>query len=422
MQFLLESIAALSSAIEQRGSRLFLVQGKSVEVVPHLARRWRIDKVVAQRWTEPFGRLRDERIARALDTPFELFDGETLAAPGAIRNREGQPYSVYSAFARTHRTTIDVGTPLRAPGALPPPPSDIHCRVAALPTLHQLGLARNPNLPRGGERPAKSRLARFLRRHAARYDTQRDDLDLDATSRLSVDLHFGTLSPRAVWVAAERALLRSHPRAWRRFSDELLWREFAHALLWDHPYLLEAPRRAEFASLPWARDEAGWRAWCAGKTGYPVVDAAARQLLAEGFVPNRARMIAASFLTKDLRIDYRRGEAHYLKYLVDGDWAQNNFNWQWVAGCGFDSAPYFRVFNPVEQGKRFDPTGRYVRLWVPELSRVPNAWIHEPWRASEAVLRDAGVKLGSTYPHPIVDHREARARYLSMMGQPGLAG
>ncbi len=414
MQFLLESISALRGAIGRRGSRLFLASERSVDVVPMLARRWRVDRVVAQRWTEPLGRLRDERIARALEVPFELFEGETLAPPGAIRNAERRPYAVFSAFARAHRTAIHVGKPLRTPAALPAPPADVRWRDAALPTLESLGLASNPELPRGGERRAARRLSSFLARRAARYDELRDRLDLDATSRLSVDLHVGTLSPRTVWAAFQHAAARSHPRAWRRFSDELLWREFGHAVLWEHPWLVDRPRRDAFASFPWERDEAGWRAWCDGRTGYPVVDAAARQLLAEGFVHNRARMIAASFLTKHLRIDYRRGEAHYMKYLVDADCAQNNFNWQWVAGCGFDAAPYFRVFNPVEQGKRFDPTGGYVRRWVRELGRLPNEWIHEPWRAPEPVLRAAGVRLGSTYSRPIVDHGEARARYLAI--------
>lgn len=405
MQFLLESIDALARDMERRGSRLLLVEGKSVDVVPRLARAWRIDRVVAQRWTEPFGRERDARIARALHVPFDLFEGETLAPHGTVRNAEGRPFSVFSAFARRFRATLRVEPSRPAPRRLPPPPRGVRGAVARLPSLSQLGIATNPNLPSGGEAAARRRLARFLRTHAARYDVQRDRLDLDATSRLSVDLKFGTLSPRTVWSAAHRALARAHPRAWRRFSDELLWREFAYAVLWHDPALLERPHRAEFESFPWEYDEAAWRAWCDGRTGYPVVDAAARQLLAEGFVHNRARMVAASFLTKDLRIDYRRGEAHYLKYLVDGDWASNNFGWQWTTGCGFDAAPTFRVFNPTAQGKRFDPTGAYVRKWVPELASLPDAWVHEPWRAEAPV----------DYPAPIVNHDEERTRYLATM-------
>lgn len=404
MQFLLESIAALGRRLQELGSRLVLVEGKSVEVVPRIARAWRVDRVVAQRWTEPFARERDRRVASALAVPFDLLDGETLAPQGSVHNAQGRPFSVYSAFARRFRATCTVDRPARAARAVPPPPRDVRVASCSLPALAALGIAGNPRLPRGGETAARARLSRFLRSRAARYDAQRDRLDLDATSRLSADLKFGTLSPRTVWNAAREALARRHPRAWRRFSDELLWREFAYAVLWDDPSLLERPHRPEFASFPWEDDEAGWRAWCEGRTGYPVVDASARQLLAEGFVPNRARMISASFLTKDLRIDYRRGEAHYLKYLVDGDWASNDFGWQWTAGCGFDAAPWFRVFNPVEQGKRFDPTGAYVRRWVPELASLPDAWVHEPWRAPVRV----------DYPERIVDHAGARTRYLAI--------
>lgn len=409
MQFLLESIAALGRDLEALGSRLLLVEGKSVDVVPRVARAWGVHRVVAQRWTEPFARERDARVAAALEVPFDLLDGETLAPQGSVRSAQGRPFSVYSAFARRFRATCRVDGPVRPPRALQLPPRDVRGTLRRLPTLAELGIARNPRLPRGGEAAARARLASFLQGRAARYDTQRDRLDLDATSRLSADLKFGTLSPRTVWDAARRALARRHARAWRRFSDELLWREFAYAVLWHEPSLLERPHRPEFRSFPWEDDEAGWRAWCEGRTGYPVVDASARQLLAEGFVPNRARMISASFLTKDLRIDYRRGEAHYLEYLVDGDWASNDFGWQWTAGCGFDAAPWFRVFNPVEQAKRFDPTGAYVRKWVHELVDLPDEWVHEPWNADRPL----------DYPAPIVDHAEARARYLAVIARMG---
>jgi deoxyribodipyrimidine photo-lyase len=419
MSFLLDAITALARALEQRGSRLILVEGKSIDVVPQIARRWGVDRVVAQRWSEPFARVRDERIARALEVPFDLFDGETLAPPGRLRNAEGRPYAVFSAFARTHRTTIAIEAPLPAPRTIAAPPAGLTFATVQLPTLADLGITPNPLLPPAGEGAGERRLARFIEQHGHGYDTLRDRLDLDATSRLSADLHFGTLSPRTVWSSAERALARSHPAAWSRFSDELLWREFAHAVLWDDPALLERPHRAKFASFPSQDDPQGWQAWCTGTTGYPVVDAAARQLCSEGFVHNRARMIAASFLCKHLLIDHRRGEAWYLKYLVDGDWAQNNFGWQWTTGCGFDAAPYFRVFNPIEQGKRFDPSGAYVRKWLPELARLPDEWLHEPWRAPAAVLRAAGVELGATYPRPIVDHHEARARYLATVAHIG---
>jgi len=197
------------------------------------------------------------------------------------------------------------------------------------------------------------------------------------------------------------------------YLNELIWREFTHSTLWDRPELLEEPFRSDFVDFPWRFDDRLWNAWVLGRTGYPVVDAASRQLVTEGFVHNRARMIHASFLTKHLLIDYRQGEAHYMKYLTDGDWAQNNAGWQWSAGCGCDAQPYFRVFNPMTQGKKFDPDGNYVRRWLPELRELPPKYCHEPWLAPPVIAKAAGVKIGSDYPAPIVDHKLARERFLA---------
>ncbi|HTQ04982.1 MAG TPA: deoxyribodipyrimidine photo-lyase [Polyangiaceae bacterium] len=413
MQFLLESLAALAMDIEQKGSRLLVVAGKSVEVVPELVRRLRIDHVVGERWCEPVGRRRDRLVAEALRVPFELLEGETLCPPGALRNQEGKPYSVFTAFARAFAVRGVEGEPLDAPARLPAPPRDVDVETVPIPTCEELGIARNPRILPAGETAAKARLGAFIAGPAARYDELRDRLDLDATSRLSVDLKFGTLSPRRVWHAVRRALARS-PKAWTSFANELVWREFTHSTLWDFPHVLREPYRPAWAAFPWRDDEAGFRAWASGTTGYPVVDAAARQLASVGFVPNRARMIAASFLTKHLLVDYRRGEAHYLELLTDGDFANNNAGWQWSAGCGQDAQPYFRVFNPTTQGKKFDPDGDYVRRWVPELAQLPAAYIHCPSEAPPNVLGRAGVTLGTTYPRPIVDHAEARARFLAV--------
>jgi deoxyribodipyrimidine photo-lyase len=212
--------------------------------------------------------------------------------------------------------------------------------------------------------------------------------------------------------AAPRRTSERAPHSARVFCNQLIWREFAHASLWDRPALLEEPFRPEFASFPWQEDERAWNAWTEGTTGYPIVDAAARQLHATGFVHNRARMIAASFLAKHLLIDFRRGEAHYMKYLVDGDWANNDMGWQWSAGCGCDAQPYFRVFNPTLQGERFDPEGDYVRRWVPALAKMSAKYIHHPWDAPEQVLKAAGVDVGRTYPKPYVNHSFARDRFL----------
>jgi len=213
-------------------------------------------------------------------------------------------------------------------------------------------------------------------------------------------------------VRAAAAIDRKKQHGAEKFINEILWREFTHHSLWDRPALLERPFRADFEGFPYRQDELGLAAWKAGKTGYPIVDAAQRQLLAEGYVHNRARMVTASFLTKHLLVSYKQGEAHFLRFLSDGDWAQNNAGWQWSAGCGCDAQPYFRVMNPVSQGEKFDPAGAYVKRWVPELARLAAAHIHAPWQAPAEELSRAGVTLGETYPLPIVDHKTARQRFL----------
>ena len=414
MQFLVESLAALGGEISRLGSTLVVVRGKSAAVVPEVARRYRVERVVAQRWCEPFARERDERVRAALEVPFELFEGETLAAPGALRNQSGEPYTVFTAFARAFAARVTVDAPLPRLRRLPPLPSDVKPSAVSMPTCDDLGFARLEALIPGGEAEGRRRLERFLNATAAHYHESRDRLDQAGTSRLSADLKFGTLSVRRAWHAVREALARSAPLAWRSFSNELVWREFTHSTLWDFPRVLTEPFRPAWRDFPYRDDESGWRAWVEGRTGYPVVDAAMRELEGEGFVHNRARMIAASFLTKHLLIDYRRGEAHYLERLVDGDYANNNAGWQWSAGSGLDAQPYFRVFNPTAQGERFDPEGEYVKRWVPELRGLPARFIHRPSEAPPEVLRAAGITLGRTYPRPIVDHDEARTRFLAI--------
>jgi deoxyribodipyrimidine photo-lyase len=412
MQFLLESLCSLEQNLRQRGSRLILAEGKSVDVVPRLAAAWKVDRVLAHRWVEPFARRRDEKVAQRLAVPFELHEGETLLKPGTLRTQNGTPYAVFSQFARAWRTTAQPGAPLPAPRVLPPVPQLGH-EDASIPTCQELGVQPNAALLQGGERAARQRLQRFLSDGAAAYAERRDRMDLPGTSRLSADLKFGTLSVRTAWSAVQSLAPNQRDSA-RTFENELLWREFAYSTLWDRPELLEQPFRRDFIGFPWRSDPEGLDAWKQGTTGYPIVDAASRQLLAEGFVHNRARMVAASFLTKHLLIDYRSGEQHYLEYLTDGDWANNNQGWQWSAGCGCDAQPYFRIFNPVTQGERFDPEGAYVRRWVPELAALPNRYIHRPWEAPAASLATAEIRLGHTYPRPIVEHRLARDRFLTL--------
>jgi len=436
-RYLHQIVESLQRDIEERGSRLLLVAGRPLDVLPWLAAGCEVDEVVAQRQTDPEARQTASRLEAMLSVPLRLLDGETLVAPGSMRTTTGGPYSVFTAFAKASSRHLDVKRPIPAPARLPPLPVGVAKWVATatqqtkenarlldrLPELDQEASDIHGAALHGGEREALKRLKHFVAEKAQNYVDARERLDLDGTSRLSADLRFGSVSPRQIWTAATKAIASDAARG--RFLTQLLWREFAYTTLWDRPELLKQPFQARFARFPWRRDERAYAAWVEGRTGYPVVDAAARQLVSEGYVHNRARMIAASFLAKHLLVDFRQGESHYLNWLIDGDIAQNDLGWQWSSGSGCDAQPYFRIFNPVTQGQRFDPEGHYVRRYVPELSRVPTRYIHAPWLAPSLVMTGAGLQLDRDYPAPIVEHAGARHRFLAIAaehfgkGQPG---
>ena len=268
-----------------------------------------------------------------------------------------------------------------------------------------------------GEAGAAAALATFIESGLADYAVGRDVPGRRGTSRLSPHLHWGEISPRGVVRAVRAAVAdgRVAPAQADKFIAEIGWREFSAHLLHQFPYMAERAFRPEFDAMPWRADPEGLQAWKRGRTGYPLVDAGMRELWATGWMHNRVRMVVASFLVKHLLIDWREGEAWFWDTLVDADQASNVQNWQWVAGSGADAAPYFRIFNPVTQGEKFDPAGRYVRRWVPEIRALPDRWLHAPWSAPAAVLAEAGVRLGRTYPRPIVDHAAARARALDAL-------
>jgi deoxyribodipyrimidine photo-lyase len=270
-----------------------------------------------------------------------------------------------------------------------------------------------------GEAGAQKRLRSFLARRLSDYDQRREMPGMVGTSLLSPHLHFGEIGPRQIW-AAVRALSTESgvfpaSRGAQRFLTEVGWREFAYHLLYHFPQTPEQPLRSGFSRFPWAEDAGGAKlhAWQRGRTGYPIVDAGMRQLWATGWMHNRVRMIAASFLVKHLRLAWTHGAAWFWDTLFDADLASNTLGWQWSAGCGADAAPYFRIFNPVRQGRKFDANGEYVRRWLPELAQLPAEYIHQPWEAPEAELARAGVTLGETYPRPIVDHATARREALA---------
>lgn len=387
-------LGALDGALQIRGGRLCVRRGDPRRVVQAEVEAAGAELVAWNEDVSPYAARRDAAVARRLADRVEVHAGRYVHAPGRVLTGEGRPFRVFTPFYRQWLAT---------PWEARPEPG--RARVAGDPGdgLPEAG----PPLMEPGEEAAEARLEAFLER-IDRYGEERDRPDLDTTSRLSADLKFGTISPRTVARRSEG------PGAGREaFVRQLAWREFYAHLLAAFPETRRRAMRPEYDRVAWRHDPEGLAAWEEGRTGYPFVDAAMRQLRAEGWIHNRARMVAASFLVKDLLIDWRLGERHFLRWLVDGDVAQNVGNWQWVAGTGADAAPYFRVFNPVSQGRRFDPGGDYVRRWVPELARLPAPVIHAPWQAASGVLAAAAVVLGETYPAPIVDHAEARVATLA---------
>ncbi len=418
------SLTALAAELRARGSDLIVRAGDPAAALDDLARECGATALFWSGRCEPAAREAEARVAtRCAARGLELrrLPGATLYEPEAIRTGQGGAYQVFTPFWKACLRAGPPSSPREAPARLPAPAA----WPASLP-LDALGLLPRRDWAGGlagawrpGEAGARALLARALADQLAAYPVDRDRPDREGTSRLSPHLHWGEISPRRVWAAvAGQVAAADDPRV-ARGAEALLrqlgWREFAHHLLRHFPHTDSAPLRGEFAALPWRDDDAGLRAWQRGRTGYPLVDAGLRELWATGWMHNRVRMVAASFLVKHLLLPWQTGARWFWDTLVDADLANNSLGWQWTAGCGADAAPFFRIFNPVLQGRRFDPDGAYVRRWVPELAALPAAHLHEPWRAPAAVLAAAGVRPGVTYPRPLVDHAAARQRALAAL-------
>jgi len=422
--FLHDALRSLAESLEARGGRLVLRRGPTIKALIDLARETGADAIYANKTWEPPLLARDAKAVAALRAnglEARLFDDGVLFPPDAMKTTGGGPFRVFTPFWRRCLSSPAPEAPRPAPGWIhspgTTPPSWPLPELRLLPSVPWDTAIHASWLP--GEKAAGDRLSRFLDNAMAAYPGDRDRPDRDGTSRLSPYLHFGAVSPRQAWHAVQsRAAADSAPGAARgaeTFLRQLVWREFAHHLLFHFPASVHAPMREEFTSFPWRDDPAALVAWHKGRTGYPLVDAGMRQLWQTGWMHNRVRMVAASFLVKDLLLPWRKGASWFFDTLVDADLANNTFGWQWVAGCGADAAPYFRVFNPSLQGGKFDPRGDYVRTWVPELARLPDRWINRPWEAPASVLSGAGVTPGKTYPRPIVDHAAARLRALAAL-------
>jgi deoxyribodipyrimidine photo-lyase len=414
------SLAALEASLASHGSRLVLRRGAASVVLKTLIDEIGATAVHWNRLYDPGAVERDTLIKAQLnDAGVEAlsFNAGLLNEPWTVKTGQGGPFKVFTPYWRAARARLQSLQPAPPPSRLEPPSGWPESDPLASWRLHP----HTPDWSTGfsdwtpGEAGAAARLEAFLGDRLDGYAAGRDHPALDPGSRLSPHLHWGEIGPRQVWARTE-AFVHAQGRGQGdadKFLTELGWREFNHHLLLHFPRIGSDSFREAFDAFPWRRDPGGLEAWRRGRTGYPLVDAGMRELWATGFMHNRVRMIVASFLVKDLLVDWREGEAWFWDTLVDADIANNAANWQWVAGSGADAAPYFRIFNPVSQGERFDGDGVYIRRWVPELARLPAAWVNRPWEAPADVLAEAGVVLGETYPRPIVDRRITRERALA---------
>lgn len=407
-QFLYDSLADLDAQLRKRNSRLIFRRGDSLRELTKLVKQTQADAIYFHRDYTPYARRRDERVVNALDmlgVHVEQFDDNYLAAPEQVLKDDGSPYTVYTRYRLRFEERINAPNHFAARGDLNIP-RDI--TSLDIPTIKP-----NEHFARGGETEGLKLARAFIKRDDGLllYKDLRDVMARDATSHLSPHLHFGTVSVRELVRAARKANAGKQGKTW---IDELVWREFYAHVLWHFPYAVHGAFRRAYDSLAWENDKEKFAAWCEGRTGYPIVDAAMRQLVTTGWMHNRARMIVASFLTKDLLVDWRWGEKYFMQHLIDGDVASNNGGWQWAAGTGTDAQPFFRIFNPMLQGARFDADGAYVKRWLPELARVPAKYIHAPWTMPADVARRAGIEIGKDYPKPMVDHAIQRERALKM--------
>ncbi|MCC6396814.1 MAG: deoxyribodipyrimidine photo-lyase [Bacteroidetes bacterium] len=418
-RFVRRAITELDAQLRDRGTRLHIRFGDPEREIPAAAEAYGAGAVYAARIYDEPGVQRDARIQRALQQTgkeLHLVKDRVMRESHEVLTAQGDPYKVFTPFKRRWLAlSEEVARPFPDAGTM-----TAVTPVAGSVTVDKLG---NPGYALhwvGDEAPGK-RLARFLRTSLAFYDIRRDLPAADGTSKLSHHLALGTLSPRRVYWEAmdlQRSRGRSVRPAVEMFISELLWREFYYHILTAFPFVLKSSFREEFRAIPWRRSTLAFERWKDGMTGYPIVDAGMRQLNEEGWMHNRVRMVVASFLTKDLHVSWQWGERYFMDRLIDLDLASNNGGWQWVAGTGTDAAPWFRIFNPAMQGKKFDPEGAYVRRYVPELARVPARMIHEPWLMSQQDQEAFRCVLGRHYPKKLVEHAEARELTRKMYARP----
>jgi deoxyribodipyrimidine photo-lyase len=417
LAFMLKGLNALDASLREKGSGLLIRWGDPIEILPKLVDELQAQAIYFNRDYSPYARRRDAAIEAGLPVPAYSFDDPLLRVPGQVVKGDGSPYVVYTPFKERWLSL--------------PHPFDVQSAIFRSSAFHSLeGLPNSPipdladldfgttiEVPTAGEAATQEQLERFMHGPIYRYTDSRNSLIANpfeasspsGTSGLGPYLRFGMLSPRQAYWAGREALETAPDERARQgvliWINELIWREFFVHILYHFPQVARGNFRPQYDTLPWRDAPDDLHAWKTGQTGFPIIDAAMRQLTQIGWIPNRARMIVASFLTKDLLIHWQEGERHFMRWLIDGDSAVNNGNWQWAAGTGTDAQPYFRIFNPVEQSRKYDPTGEYIRRWVRELADVPTRFIHAPWLMPSPP---------ASYPRPIVDHALAREHTLSV--------
>ncbi|GAC1533176.1 MAG: deoxyribodipyrimidine photo-lyase [Herpetosiphon sp.] len=426
VHFLMESLRELDRELQKRGSRLIIRRGKPIDVLPALAAEADAQAIFFNRDYEPYARIRDTAVQAAFQAQgreARAFADHLLAEPETITSASGSPATVYTPYRRRWVARLEqdrslimrqgaaTNVVLQSVGNIPGLP---------IPTAAQLGFAVHQEVLTPGADAARTLLEQWTARQSnglIDYHHQRNKLGADGTSRISAHLRLGTLAARTAVRVALHARDRSddpdEQKAIDTWLGEIAWRDFYTSIMYHYPTVLERPFKELFVDFPYRDAPGDVAAWKEGRTGYPVVDAAMRQLNREAFMHNRARLVTASFLTKHLLVDYRVGELFFMQQLGCGEMAVNNGNWQWVAGCSNDPQPYFRIFNPITQSETYDPDGTYIRRYLPELATVPTAFIHAPWTMPPDVASAAGVTIGRDYPAPIVDHKMARARALA---------
>ncbi|HEY9784347.1 MAG TPA: deoxyribodipyrimidine photo-lyase [Candidatus Obscuribacterales bacterium] len=418
--WLASSLTSLANDLSGIGAPLVVREGETLSVLREIIHDTGAAAVFWNRHYEPLSIVKERNLKGALAAigmDVQTFAGNLLYEPWQILSSKCEPYRIFGSFCKALMSLPEPDLPLEAVSRLTP----VEHQPTSIP-IDELNLAVDervsktlPEYWQVGESSARKKLSRFIDERLQGYSTDRDFPACVATSRLSPHLVFGEISARTVFHAVRNAGKNggsSIVGGANEFLRQLCWREFAYNQLYHYPSIADSPLKSEFESFPWQCDEGMLASWKQGNTGYPLIDAAMRELLTTGWINNRMRMIVASFLVKDLLLSWQEGARWFSERLVDADMANNVLGWQWSAGCGFDCAKYTRIFNPVVQSAKFDPSGDYIRAWVPEVKRLDSKWIHKPWEAPNAVLREANIELGATYPLPLVDHKMARQRAL----------